>query len=415
MMGETSDPIHAKTLNVYVYSARNLLQFGKKEMPPNTYCKIKIAKELYGTDVSLGSFSPKWDTVATFSDIGRYFAKKKHLSITVLTSKKKFIGKIRISLNTLVNEPEQDRWFPLLDKKLQKNPRISGEIHVVLQYRGPKFIPNDEPIPPDDMAMVKPPKEEPKKVEKTPLKNQEKLIDFTKVYEKEKNELFGSHAAAEKKEYNNPLPEDRPFDENSTESILLETQRVTEDSKKSIQRSLGILDNTKSTAVETAVKLEQQGKQLENISGELDRMDAQLDIGQRYIRGIKSMFGNVAKRKDKEAQKKINAMSAEMGNPLERRQRGKATKEVRERNMLSQQQQQRKELIPNQMVTLERKDSLDEGLDEIEERVRDLKQIAINFGSELAQQEETIDRVNPQVDKNFAKIQKERAEIRKLK
>jgi hypothetical protein len=76
----------------------------------------------------------------------------KKLSVKVLTKKNKFLGKIRINLDILANEPNQDNWLLLMDKKGAPNPKISGEIHISLEYRGPKSCKaNDEHIPPDPL------------------------------------------------------------------------------------------------------------------------------------------------------------------------------------------------------------------------------------------------------------------------
>jgi len=310
-----------------------------------------------------------------------------NLSVTVLTSKNKFIGNVKMELDSLCYEPQQDIWLPLLDKNGRPNPKISGEVHISLEYRGPK-LPRleDDQIPPDEEVTKKEP---PSWLDRAEEED-----------ESDRRILFGSN-------FNQPNKPTTDFiyDENDTDTIILQKERVTQDAKQSLSRSLKTLDNTTRTAVKTQIKLEAQGKQLENVSCELDRMDAQLEVGQRYMRGIKSMFGNWGRRRNKDAEVLANSIPSLAGNPKERRSRTENSNAVLERNQLMSSKQQTRE---------SNGDELDDGINMISERINHLKKIAVSYSFELANQTETINQVDQQISDNSEKLQKERTQVRKL-
>lgn len=75
----------------------------------------------------------------TNRDFDSAWQKRKSISITVQTQKKKFVGRVIIPLESVAEKPTQDAWFPLGNKKGIKDPAISGDVHVGFTYNGPKL------------------------------------------------------------------------------------------------------------------------------------------------------------------------------------------------------------------------------------------------------------------------------------
>lgn len=389
------------SLDVCVFSARNIMQNGKEVAPPNTFCKIKIGNEIYGTNVTFGAFSPQWDTVASFKDISKAISKRENLKLTILTQKNKFVGQVKLPLQMLMADPKQDKWYPLMDKNNLRTPNITGEVHLSYQYSGPK-VSQSAPVTP--IAHTKAKKKDPSK------RSSEDGIDFIKLQkeaeEQDRKELLGA-AAANRPEEVSDNDFVANYNPNDTESIIQETARLRLAAKKSVQRSAARLEQTTCTAIQTQAKLEQQGRQLRSVSADLDTMDAQLDLGKRYIRGIRSMFGNVGRRRNKKREEEAFGMPRAYMH--EEQEAASKAKEMRQKIALEASQ-------PARVITRsDSADSLDDELEKISARVLNLKDMALNMGNEIEAQSESIEKIDGKLERNYAKVQQERAAVARCK
>jgi len=229
------------SIEVVVYSARGLPKV--KETSPDTFCMVQIANEKYCTDKVKRSCCPVWSSITYFKDVAKYAKKKKDIKITCFATKKAFLGKVRVSLEKLKENPYFDDWIPLKDRKDHLCPQIVGELHVKVTY----LIPG-QPTPRPSLKC--------KEIKKT-----------TEDILAERSELIGGCERIKKPIEEVPEKDILPAASLSLEdadisAIETETERIREASLQCTRRCLKSLSESENTGADTLVKMESQGSNI---------------------------------------------------------------------------------------------------------------------------------------------------------
>lgn len=396
----------AGSLEVAVYSGRGFSEEKSKGKP--MYCKIKLGRELYGTDLSttLQCVNPKWDTKALFRNV--QLPCKHSLAITCLTKGNKFVGRVTVPLGLdMLEKPERNEWYPLLDKKDKKTGNITGSLHLALKFQC-RDCDSGEQV-----------KETSTKEKKKPVENaREKLFEGVQPTAPEK--LLGGVVSydptKDKSNVNLQMPSLSPeSDLNSIECIEREMAQVTAQSKQSTKKSLKILEKTTEVGANTMAKLEMQGEQLKHLSHDMDIVDSNVEQGAKEIKSIKSFWGRFARNKSKksllESQYK---MQRAPGNPQERRDQSLALpgmKEVKERNNLGRYSRPAEGSTTS--TSQQPHDEVDDDLDRMGVLTSRLKEMALDFSGEISEQDKTIEKLHNQTESSYFKIRKQQQEIQK--
>lgn len=156
-----------------------------------------------------------------------------------------------------------------------------------------------------------------------------------------------------------------------------------------------------------------QGKKLEKIQGGLDEIDSDLEESERNLRNIKSIFGGMTNwfRKTKEPQPSVrktsfsssSSSSASSSKVPESSKISKHTPKGVEKSPLS-----RDEFVPPE------EDEVSENLDKMQPLLSNLKEMALQFGTEIDRQNKSIEKLDEMTESNISKIKKNNAAMRKM-
>jgi len=99
--------------------------------------------------------------------------------------------------------------------------------------------------------------------------------------------LKGSGGGNHGRAYQNSTMEDR------TKQLLEERRKIEERTVQSSFRSISLLHESEQVGAATAEELVKQREQLQNAEVKLDDINSTLQVSQRHIQGIKSVFGSI--------------------------------------------------------------------------------------------------------------------------
>eukprot|EP01114_Cavostelium_apophysatum_P018631 TRINITY_DN5811_c0_g1_i1.p1 TRINITY_DN5811_c0_g1~~TRINITY_DN5811_c0_g1_i1.p1 ORF type:complete len:416 (-),score=124.58 TRINITY_DN5811_c0_g1_i1:67-1314(-) len=411
------------SLEVVIYRGRNL-PANKKNEAPCTYCSIQIGKELYGTKHVEKNKSPQWHTVSKFKKVD-VNNEKSTLEICVRTYKKdKFMGKVQIPLSSLREKNTVEKWFPLLNKKLQQDPEIQGEIEIKVKYY---------PLGSEHEKKVQ--QEQKKQTEET---QRDQLFEGRKATAQTLQKPSASKSTPSAARSTNPF--DIPSAgaaagstgvalgsdlfsqltvDQQIQAIDEEAERIRQASKDSTTRCLQAINSTQTVAAESSEKLHRQGQQMLRITEDGQRIDTDLDRSKRSIRSIKSIFGATANKFSKGGKKKASVQKSTSETALDStsdRALGHSTPNGD--RLSASQPTSAKDPCPSwseKSFAPKEKDHVDRDLEEIGMGLQNLKNIALEMGKEIDSQTKTIEKLTDQTYRNEERIGKFNRIIPRLK
>lgn len=182
--------------------------------------------------------------------------------------------------------------------------------------------------------------------------------------------------------------------------ILMQQEDVLRKTLEASNRALGLIQETEDMGIETARKLEHQGQQLKNTNANLDKIKADLEVSQRNINGMKSIFKRAKyyfKGKAKKLGKKLKNTPEIDGKPLEPIK----IESYQVRNEFKDTSTQHFDLTG---TNKDLNDMVEENTIQILNSVVKLKDIAVSLGKEIEEQDKVLDAIQEKVERCDIKI-----------
>jgi len=381
------------TLEVVVYRGRNLA--GKKnDEKPTSSVEIKLGKEAVGTRVVENNSNPQWNTVHRFENID-ITNSKLALELTLRDKKEKFAGRIRVPISENLNNPDLpehkkfrlEQWFPILDKKLNEDPSITGDIQVKMRFLSKDELKEKE----DAKARAQ------EKVQQESANQRDKLLEGKKPKPMIRPVNLNDDLPAG--------PVDNIVDE-QTQQVLQQTERVRQESRDSTIRTMQKINEAQEVGTQSLEKLDRQGEQLRRIVGDSEQIEDDMKIAARNIRGIKSIWGAFANKFSKSpsgGRRQRSGAKDRENSVKEEEVVGPSAAEVfgaAQYQQLSDEQRKKYE-----------EDAVDRDLEQISSGINNLKSLAMDIGKEIDSQTGTIDKLMDQTEKNEGLIRKHNTRI----
>jgi len=208
-------------------------------------------------------------------------------------------------------------------------------------------------------------------------------------------------------------------DDRTAEEIYEEANSVAMEGNQSAQRSLRMAEQTRDIQANTIMKLKDQGHQIERMQGDMDTIHNNMRQSERKLRGIESVWGSVANkvtssrnsnykkkahsdRKMMKERKKAEDKNRKVkqGQWEERREADRVNSSKKRDNMIQRDPGQRGVAVGSQEEQFYKIiDDTDQQLDQLVGVLDDIKNISLDMGVELNEQNQRLDALRHDVDK----------------
>jgi synaptosomal-associated protein 29 len=180
--------------------------------------------------------------------------------------------------------------------------------------------------------------------------------------------------------------------------IINETDDVVDLMFESTERSKRLITETKNIANLTTDKMVNQGEKLRSVEEKIFELNIELKEGERQLRSIKSVFGQM-----------YNSMKSDKVNskykPLSRKELEKYSITIENTEFGSDKLIKEGYFDHLSKDTLKKITQSEQNLQFINSSIAELKQIAINLGREIDEQNIVLDHISPNVKDSKVKIQ----------
>lgn len=174
--------------------------------------------------------------------------------------------------------------------------------------------------------------------------------------------------------------------------------QVTDESLESTRRMLNLMDESKEAGIRTLVALDDQGEQLDRIEEDMDRINADMKEAEKNLSGMEKCCGicvipwkKVTIKDDGDQAWKNNDDGKIVNNQPQR--------------IIDERERAGKGAPPQsgyiaRITNDAREDEMDENLGQVNNMLGNLRNMALDMGSELENQNKQIDRINAKGDAN---------------
>lgn len=191
-----------------------------------------------------------------------------------------------------------------------------------------------------------------------------------------------------------------PKPKTELEAIQMQANQVTDDSLESTRRMLALCEESKEAGIRTLVALDEQGEQLDRIEEDMDKINVDMREAEKNLTGMEKCCGicvcpcNKSKDfkedagtwKSSEDGKVVSGQPARVvderngGGPMATSYIAKITKDARE-------------------------DEMEDNMGQVSTMIGNLRNMAIDMGSEIGSQNNQLDRINQKAESNKNRIQ----------
>ena len=172
------------------------------------------------------------------------------------------------------------------------------------------------------------------------------------------------------------------------EKLQIQVNQVTDESLKSTRRILLMCEESKEAGIRTLVALDEQGEQLDRIEENMNKINTDMKEAKKNLTGMEKFYGIcVCGRSKSKAFKEdvATCKSSECG--------GQPTRVVDERNGVRSMNTQYIAKITKDA----REDEMEENMGQVSTMIGNLRNMAIDMGSEIGSQNQQLDRINQKV------------------
>ncbi|KAH8310802.1 hypothetical protein KR044_003075 [Drosophila immigrans] len=183
------------------------------------------------------------------------------------------------------------------------------------------------------------------------------------------------------------------------QELQLKSAQVADESLESTRRMLSLMDESKEAGIRTLVALDDQGEQLDRIEEGMDRINADMREAEKNLSGMEKCCGicvlpwkKVNLKDDGDSAWKANDDGKIVASQPQR------VIDERERNGMGGQPAQSGYVA--RITNDAREDEMDENLGQVNSMLGNLRNMALDMGSELENQNKQVDRINAKGDAN---------------
>ncbi|CAG2163264.1 unnamed protein product [Oppiella nova] len=193
------------------------------------------------------------------------------------------------------------------------------------------------------------------------------------------------------------------------EELQMKANSATDDSLKSTRRMVALCDESKEAGIQTLVALDKQGKQLNRIEEDMDKINTDTKEAEKNLTGMEKCCGlcfcpcgKSKEFKEDAGTWKSSGDGVVLGQP--------AARVVDERNGGG--------IISTQYIVRitgdAREDEMEDNLGQVSTMIGNLRNMAIDMGQEIGSQNQQLDRINEKAESNKSRIQGANERAQKL-
>lgn len=176
------------------------------------------------------------------------------------------------------------------------------------------------------------------------------------------------------------------------EQLQFQANQATDESLESTRRMLMLCEESKEAGIRTLVALDEQGEQLDKIEEDMDKINADMKEAEKNLTGMEKCCGICVCPCNKSSEFKEDAgtwKSSEDGKVIS----GQPTRVVDERNGAGPMATQYIAKITKDA----REDEMEDNMGQVSTMIGNLRNMAIDMGSEIGSQNQQLDRINQKV------------------
>ncbi|KAI8119513.1 Synaptosomal-associated protein 25 [Lucilia cuprina] len=182
------------------------------------------------------------------------------------------------------------------------------------------------------------------------------------------------------------------------EDLQMKSAQVADESLESTRRMLNLMEESKEAGIRTLVALDDQGEQLDRIEEDMDRINADMKEAEKNLSGMEKCCGICVL-----PWKKVS-IKDDSDNAWKNNDDGKIVNNQPQR-VIDERERAGKGAPPQsgyiaRITNDAREDEMDENLGQVNSMLGNLRNMALDMGSELENQNIQIDRINAKGDAN---------------
>ncbi|BET01448.1 unnamed protein product [Nesidiocoris tenuis] len=191
-------------------------------------------------------------------------------------------------------------------------------------------------------------------------------------------------------------PAEPPVPKTELQEIQFKSEQVTDESLESTRRMLALCEESKEAGIRTLVALDDQGEQLERIEEGMDQINADMREAEKNLEGMEKCCGLCVLPWNKSASFKED-VGTWKGNDD-----GKVVNNQPQRVMDGQCMAQGGYI--GKITNDAREVEMEDNMGQVNSMIGNLRNMAIDMGSELENQNRQIDRINRKGESNETRI-----------
>jgi len=185
------------------------------------------------------------------------------------------------------------------------------------------------------------------------------------------------------------------------EEIQFLCGKTTDDSLESTRRMLALCEESKEAGIKTLVMLDDQGEQLERIEGNLDTINKDMKEAEEHLKGMEKCCGLCVLPCNKTEDFEKNA---DYANAWKKDDDGGVVSDQPMRITVGETGTGPSGGYVTRITNDAREDEMDENIMQVSNMVGNLRNMAIDMGTEVGNQNKQLDRINIQTESNQNRI-----------
>lgn len=194
-----------------------------------------------------------------------------------------------------------------------------------------------------------------------------------------------------------PAPAEPEKPASELDMIKMKAETVTDESLESTRRMLAMCDESKEAGIRTLVGLDEQGEQLDKIEDDMDKINVDMREAERNLTGMEACCGIFPCGKSREFKEDAGTWkSNEDGKVIS----GQPARVVDDRNGAGPMSSAYIAKITKDA----REDEMEDNMGQVSTMIGNLRNMAIDMGSEIGNQNNQLERINQKATSNDTRI-----------
>lgn len=193
-------------------------------------------------------------------------------------------------------------------------------------------------------------------------------------------------------------PQEPPRPLSELEQIQVKADQVTDESLESTRRMLALCDESKEAGIRTLVGLDEQGEQLDKIEEDMEKINVDMREAEKNLTGMEACCGICPCGKTREFKEDAGTWkSSEDGKVIS----GQPARVVDDRNGAGGAMSS---AYIAKITKDAREDEMEDNMGQVSTMIGNLRNMAIDMGSEIVNQTSQLDRINQKATSNETRI-----------